>query len=135
MEELQMIDRRNLLVTSVFAFSLLACPALAAETAPYTAAVFDAAQKANRPILVEIHASWCPTCKAQVPILSEIQKDKAYDNLLVLRVDFDTQKDVLKRFGAQLQSTLITFKNGKETGRSVGDTNAASIAALVAKAI
>jgi thiol-disulfide isomerase/thioredoxin len=130
-----MINRRHLLAVVAVAASLSSLPAMAAENAPYSAAAFDAAQKANRPTLIEVHASWCPTCKAQIPILSEIQKSKAYDNLLVLRVDFDTQKDALKRFGAQMQSTLITFKNGKETGRSVGDTNAASIAALIAKAI
>jgi thioredoxin 1 len=34
-----------------------------------------------------------------------------------------------------MQSTLITFKDGKETGRSVGDTDRASIANLLDKAI
>jgi thioredoxin 1 len=34
-----------------------------------------------------------------------------------------------------LQSTLIVFKGEKEVGRSVGDTNANSIAALLGKAI
>ena len=102
---------------------------------PYTPALFDAAQKAGKSILVEIHAPWCPTCKAQAPILSSIEKGAAYKNLLVVHVDFDSQKDAVQRFGARMQSTLITFKSGKETGRSVGDTNADSIAALLAKAI
>ena len=53
----------------------------------------------------------------------------------VVHVDFDSQKDAVQRFGARMQSTLITFKGGKETGRSVGDTNPDSIAALLAKAI
>jgi thioredoxin len=39
------------------------------------------------------------------------------------------------RFGARLQSTLIVFKGDKEEGRSVGDTNRASIAALLNKAL
>lgn len=33
------------------------------------------------------------------------------------------------------QSTLITFKGKKEVGRSIGDTNATSIEALLNKAI
>src|SRR5579884_3320986 len=49
----------------------LATPAFAAETMSYTPDAFAAAQKAGKPILVAIHASWCPTCKAQKPILSE----------------------------------------------------------------
>jgi thioredoxin 1 len=53
----------------------------------------------------------------------------------VIHVDFDAQKDAVRKFGAQMQSTLIVFKGGKETGRSVGDTNPDSIAALLDKAV
>lgn len=130
-----MISRRTLLAYAVAASTSIAVPALAAETVTYTPAVFDEAQKSGKSILVEIHATWCPTCKAQAPILSEIEKGADYKTLLVLHVDFDTQKDAVRRFGARMQSTLITFKGGKETGRSVGDTNPDSLAALLAKAI
>lgn len=130
-----MIDRRSLLAATAVMALFRSVPAMAAEMAPYTDALFDAAQKAGRPTLVEIHAPWCPTCKAQVPILARIEQGKQYDHLLVLHVDFDSQKDAVRRFGAQMQSTLITFKSGKETGRSVGDTNPDSIAALLAKSI
>jgi thioredoxin 1 len=130
-----MISRRIFLACATAASALIAVPALAAETVTYTPAAFDEAQKAGKSILVEIHATWCPTCKAQAPILSGIEKGANYNNLLVLHVDFDAQKDAVKRFGARMQSTLITFKGGKETGRSVGDTNPDSLAALLAKAI
>lgn len=130
-----MINRRTMLAAASFATMMFTVPAIAAETVPYTAAAFETAQKAGRPMLVEVHAPWCPTCKAQTQILSDIKKSKDYDKLLVLLVDFDTQKDAVKRLGAQMQSTLIAFKDGKETGRSVGDTNPASLAVLVAKTI
>ena len=55
--------------------------------------------------------------------------------MVMLRVNFDTQLNVLKAFNVQSQSTLIVFKGAKETGRSVGDTDAGSIAALLASAI
>jgi hypothetical protein len=50
-------------------------------------------------------------------------------------VDFDDQKDAVKSFGVRTQSTLIAFKGDKETGRSVGDTNRSSIAALLDKTL
>ena len=50
-------------------------------------------------------------------------------------IDYDSQKDLLRKFNVQRQSTLIVFKGKQETGRSTGDTNAASIEALLAKAI
>ena len=53
----------------------------------------------------------------------------------VYEVDFDSSKDVLKQFRVQSQSTLIVFKGANEVGRSTGDTNPASIKALVSKGL
>lgn len=128
-----MITKRTLL--SAMAVLALSGQAFAAEVKPYTAAEFEAAQKAGRSTLVEIHAPWCPVCKAQTPILSKLEDGPEYKNLIVFNVDFDSQKEVVRHFGAKMQSTLITFKDGKETGRSVGDTKPDSIAALLAKAV
>ena len=55
-----MLSRRFLLIAaaaSIFALD----PALAMSPQPFNAQAFDDAQKAGRPILVAIHASWCPT--------------------------------------------------------------------------
>jgi thioredoxin len=129
-----MISRRSLLILVASGAAACCGPALAAERADYTPSAFDAALAAKKPILVWIHASWCPTCKAQAPTLAKIEAEPQYKDLMVFRVDFDSQKDAVKRFGARMQSTLITFKDGKETGRSVGETDPAALAALVAKA-
>jgi thioredoxin len=101
----------------------------------YSAEAFKAAQASGSPILVEIHADWCPTCKAQVPILDRLTADPRFKDLKVFRVDFDAMKPVVKQFGAQMQSTLIVFKGGTEKGRSVGDTAQVSISALLDKAL
>ena len=107
----------------------------AAETAAFTPQAFEAAQKSGQPILVEITAPWCPTCKAQKPILGKLEAEPKFRSLQVFDVDFDTQKDAVRRFGARMQSTLIAFKGAREVARSVGDTKAASIAALLEKSI
>jgi thioredoxin-like negative regulator of GroEL len=102
---------------------------------PFSAEAFKAAQASGSPILVEIHADWCPTCKAQIPILDKLTADPKFRDLVVFRVDFDSMKPVVKQFGAQMQSTLIVFKGSAEQGRSVGDTKQASIAALLDKSL
>ncbi len=117
---------------AVMALAVLAMPAFAAESTPFTQAGFAAAQKAGSPILVDIWASWCPICAAQHPILDKLTNRPEYKNLVVFRVDFDGQKDVVRQFRAQRQSTLIGFKGGAETARSVGDTQEPSIAKLLA---
>ncbi|MGZ5872773.1 MAG: thioredoxin family protein [Bradyrhizobium sp.] len=102
---------------------------------PFSAEAFKAAQASGSPILVEIHADWCPTCKAQNPILDKLTADPKFKDLKIFRVDFDAMKPVVRQFGAQMQSTLIVFKGSAEQGRSVGDTKEASIASLLDKSL
>ena len=130
-----MLSRRSVLFATVAASTALVAPALATETKAFDPASFAAAQKAGKPIFVAIHASWCPTCKAQRPILSELMDEPQFKNLVYFVVDFDAQKDAVKYFGARMQSTLIAFKGSAETGRSVGDTDRTSIAALLNKTL
>jgi len=107
----------------------------AADKTPFDQAAFEAAQAAGKPVLVEVTAPWCPTCKAQAPILSQLRNEPRFKDLVSFNVDFDSQKDLLKTFGVRMQSTLIVFKGKQEVGRSTGDTKASSIEALLAKAI
>jgi thiol-disulfide isomerase/thioredoxin len=130
-----MLSRRSVLFATVAASTALVAPAFTTEIKTFDLASFAAAQKAGKPIFVAIHASWCPTCKAQKPILSELMAEPKFENLVNFVVDFDTQKDAVKFFGARMQSTLIAFKGTTETGRSVGDTDRASIAALLNKTL
>ena len=130
-----MLTRRSVLIATVAASAAAVSPALAVGPQPFDDAAFAAAQKAGKPIFVAIHASWCPTCAAQRPILSQLMADPKFKNLIYFVVDFDSQKDAVKSFGARMQSTLIAFKGEQETGRSVGDTDRASIAALLNKTL
>jgi thioredoxin 1 len=129
-----MLSRRSILIAAAAAAALAAAPAFA-EPQPFDAKAFDAAQKAGKPIFVAVHASWCPTCKAQTPILSKLTADPKFKDLTYFVIDFDSQKDLVNRFGVKMQSTLIAFKGGQEQGRSVGDTDRARIAALLNKVL
>ena len=129
-----MPTRRNIISLVAVAVAMPMALARAAVT-EFTTEAFKAAQKAGKPILVDVWASWCPTCKVQGPILKSLLADPKNKDMVMFRVNFDTQLDVLKAFNVQSQSTIIVFKGATETGRSVGDTDAASIAALIATAI
>ena len=130
-----MLSRRSILIATVAASAAMLTPAFAASPQPFDAKAFAEAQKAGKPILIAVHASWCPTCKVQTPILSELTDDPKFKNLAYFVIDFDSQKEVVQRFGARMQSTLIAFKGEKEEARSVGDTNRASISALLNKTL
>ncbi|MEI7712459.1 MAG: thioredoxin family protein [Rhodospirillales bacterium] len=126
-----MLSTLKFAIAVVAALYLAVAPAMAATETPFEPKTFAAAQQSGKPILVDIWASWCPTCAKQTPILATLSADPAFNELIVFKVDFDTQKDVVRDFGARVQSTLIAFHGPQEVGRSAGDTNAASIRTLL----
>jgi|SRR5947209_2446289 len=131
-----MLNRRHLLAALAMSAAVsLGSIASAMDRKPFDQKAFEAAQAAGRPILVEVSASWCPICKAQAPILSRLRSDPRFKELVSFDIDFDSHKDLLKKFNVQKQSTLIVYRGRREIGRSTGDTNAGSIEALLGKSI
>jgi thiol-disulfide isomerase/thioredoxin len=130
-----MPSRRQALALLAFSALALSAAAHASDQKPFDAKAFEAAQAAGKSILVEVHAPWCPVCKAQAPILARLSGDAKFKDVVRFTIDFDSQKALLRKFNVQRQSTLITFKGKQETGRSTGDTNPASLESLLAKAI
>jgi thioredoxin-like negative regulator of GroEL len=132
-----MIDRRALL--ALFAMSTAALPsavrAAPLQSRPFDQQTFEMALADRKPMLVEISAPWCPVCRAQKAILADLFAEPRFADMVVLDVDFDSRKDVVRALSAQRQSTLIVFADGREIGRSVGDTSRDSIAAMLASAV
>jgi thioredoxin-like negative regulator of GroEL len=134
-----MIVTRRVFSGAMIAGALMGVGSLASSWAstsvPFSEDAFKAAQASGSPILVEIHADWCPVCRMQGPILDKLTSEPKFKDLKIFRVDFDDMKPVVRQFGAQMQSTLIVFKGAVEQGRSVGDSKEASISALLDKSL
>jgi thiol-disulfide isomerase/thioredoxin len=131
-----MVSYRSFLFAMIASLALLgALPASAAEWKPFSASAFAAAQKEGKSIFVDIFAPWCPVCRAQNPILVQLTREPKFKDLVVFKVDFDNQLGDVRALKANSQSTLITYKGEAEKGRSVGDTNEKSIAALLQSAL
>ena len=97
----------------------------------YSASRFAAAQEAGKTIVVDVHASWCPTCKAQAPILKDIASDPKAKDVVFLRVNYDTDKAFLRTHRIPRQSTILVFKGKQEVGRSIAETNRARLRSFV----
>lgn len=123
-----------LLLRSMLLMVLLTGTVWAGDEA-FTQSAFDRLQQQGASVLVWIHADWCPTCRAQEPILKELLAEEEFTPIHAFRVDFDQQKDIVREFKALQQSTLIVFKGGKEIDRSLGVTSKQSIAALLREAL
>ncbi|HUB90984.1 MAG TPA: thioredoxin family protein [Dyella sp.] len=113
----------------------VALPAMAQPIQPFSMAALKAAQAAGKPVFVDAYASWCPTCRKQEPTITAMTKDPAFEKLLILRLDYDTQNAEKRALGIVQQSTLIAFDGNKETGRLVGVTDPEQIKTLAKSAL
>lgn len=123
---------KSILLVCLAAFSALS---FAGEIKPYAQAEFERLNAEGKGVVLAIHAPWCPTCKVQIPIQSELMSSPAFKDVTMMTIDFDSQKDLLKNFKVSMQSTIISFKGGKEVGRSVGDSTRSGIEALYKKTL
>ena len=139
-----LIDRRKatallgvgaLMLAFPATLSILAFAAQDEGEQPFTEAAFDAAQKAGKPILVDTYATWCQICARQAPILEKLRAEPKFRDLVIFKVNFDTQKDVMRKFHANVQSTLIAFRGIKEVGRSTGETQPEWVEDLMEKSL
>ena len=76
-----------------------------------------------------------PTCRAQKPILEKLGAEQKFAPIVAFTIDFDSQKDLLRKFNVRAQSTLISFKGKQEVARSTGETTEAAIEDQLDKSI
>jgi thioredoxin 1 len=123
-------------VAATFSLMLTLLSTLALSTEiPFDQAQFDATRAAGKPVAVVFHADWCPTCRAQAPVLKELAQTPELRLVTLYVANFDTEKTLKKSLGVAKQSTIVVFKNGQEIARSTGDTQQDSLAALLRHAI
>lgn len=83
------------------------------------AAFQDQVLNASVPVLVDLWASWCGPCRAQMPIVEQVAQ-QAGDRARVVKVNVDDVADVAQDLGVDSIPTLVVFKDGKEQKRFVG---------------
>lgn len=101
---------------------------------PFTQDRFAAAQAAGQPILVDISATWCPTCRRQSEVIGQILDRGEFADLVILKLDWDDQRQLAHGFGARRQSTLVVYRGADEVGRAIAITSDADIQSLLSQA-
>ena len=120
---------------TVTAFVLLAAAALAgAAELPFNQAQFDAARTAGQSVGVVFHADWCPTCRAQAPVLKDLTRSPQFKSLTLFVADFDTEKALRAALKVNQQSTIVVFKGTRETARLTGQTQKPELEAFLREA-
>jgi thioredoxin 1 len=83
-------------------------------TDTFTAEVLEA----DKPVLVDFWATWCPPCRTMSPILEAIAGDR--DDLKIVSVDVDTQQELAVEYGVLGMPTFMLFNQGTPIASLVG---------------
>ena len=72
----------------------------------YTPTIIKEAAQTGKTVVLFFHAGWCPTCKsADKDFTSRIGEIPS--NLVVVKVDYDTEKDLKKKYNVTYQHTFV----------------------------
>ena len=74
---------------------------------------------ADKPVLVDFWAEWCPPCKAMDPILDQLTVELA-DKVKIVKLDVDSNPSTTVRYNVRAMPTLIVFKDGEPVDFKVG---------------
>ena len=101
----------------------------------YDAGEFMMAQAKGETIVVDVYADWCPTCRAQAPILDELRAENQGNGVKFVKVNFDKEKAFLREHRIPRQSTVLVFQGETEVARSIAQTNRAALRQVVLGAL
>ena len=74
---------------------------------------------AERPVLVDLWASWCRPCLMVAPIVDELAEEYS-GRINFVKVDVDQNPKTAARYNVMSIPTLLIFKNGEPVSHLVG---------------
>ena len=91
---------------------------------------FNELIQSPKPVLVDFYAEWCGPCQMMKPRILDVA-ERMGDDLKVIQIDIDKEKELAERFRIQSVPTLIIFKNGKQQWRQSGVISAHALMQLL----
>ncbi len=125
------VVRKYLLASSL----LLAVGTAFAGEQAFNQAQFDKLNSDGKPNIVYFHATWCPTCKVQQPIVDRLAASQEMKDVTIFVADYDKEIALKRAMKVTQQSTFVVFKGGHEVARSTGQTREQDIKNTFAKAL
>ena len=86
--------------------------------------------RADKPVLGDFWAQWCPYCRRIAPAC-EGAGEQGADTLTAGKINYDEEPQLIQRFGIDTIPTLMLFKNGEVLGSVVAPASKAAIETFI----
>ena len=94
----------------------------ALDAEPFSNERFAELQENGELVLIDIFATWCPTCARQHEVLKKYREQHPDVDLHILTVDYDDDRQYVRQLRAPRQSTLLLYKGETQFWYSVAET-------------
>ncbi len=100
---------------------------LAGKTSPlldFTKSDYDTAFASDKLIVLYFFANWCPSCKAEFPLMENAFNNLNTDKVIGFRVNYNdnetdgNEKELARKFGVAYQHTKVFIRNGERILKS-----------------
>ena len=85
--------------------------------------------ESEKPVLLDMWASWCGPCRSVGPIIEEIAQERT--DIVVGKINVEEERDLAKTFRVMSIPNLIVLKEGKVVHQSAGARPKEEILALL----
>ncbi|MDG0812531.1 thioredoxin family protein [Cohnella rhizosphaerae] len=80
---------------------------------------FETAVRPTGVTLVDFGATWCPPCKALLPVIETLAEEYG-ERVSIVKVDTDESPETASSFGVMSNPTVIVFNDGEPVEKLVG---------------
>ena len=114
----------------ILIFTLLSFNSFAVEkNTTFNNEIFQKAQLEGKTVVINSWNETCITCKAQIRILDQAEKE--FTDILFLSFEQEKDKTIAKQLGIDYWTTIVIYQNNKEIYRSMGQMNKDKIYSVI----
>jgi len=87
--------------------------------------IFKKANLEGKTIVINSWNETCTTCKKQIKILDQAEKE--FEEIIFLSFEQIKDKEIANLLGIEYWTTIVVYKNNIEISRTIGQTNKSKI--------